>query len=117
MERIKVCRECRHIFTTSVNSQMFCSAECRQKAYRKKKAMPRARCPVCGRIFSITDSRKKYCSAACRLGLDDNKPRSGKCGIQEKALVNTCLSLDEIAKLAREAGMTYGEYVAKNGLR
>ena len=117
MERIKVCRECRHIFTTSVNSQMFCSAECRQKAYRKKKAMPRARCPVCGRIFSITDTRKKYCSAACRVGLDDNKPQSGKSGIQGKVLVNTCLSLDEIAKLAREAGMTYGEYVAKNGLR
>lgn len=117
MERIKVCRECRHIFTTSVNSQMFCSAECRQKAYRKKKAMPRARCPVCGRIFSITDTRKKYCSAACRLGLDDNKSQRSMWANQERQLVNTCLSLDEIAKLAREAGMTYGEYVAKNGLR
>ena len=51
------------------------------------------------------------------MGLDDNKSQRSMWANQERQLVNTCLSLDEIAKLAREAGMTYGEYVAKNGLR
>ena len=78
-------------------------------------------CPHCGNVF-IAKTRgrnKKYCSDKCRRSFGsgqksywekdeevktENKPKK----------VATGSSIAEISRLAREAHMTYGQYVAVN---
>ena len=72
------------------------------------------RCLMCNKLYIATRSNAKYCSAACRREVDyaskrayraeDTKPREKK------------QSITDIAVAARQAGMTYGQYVAKMGL-
>ncbi len=59
-------------------------------------------CQLCGHKF-IYERRKKYCSVDCRLIANG----------QKKKPKPAYKSLNEIAKLCNEAGMTYGKYVAK----
>ena len=74
-------------------------------------------CPVCGMEF--TDRTRKYCSPKCskegyrRRQLKYSKERQEK----ENQLRRTekpkeKSQLERLAKEAREAGMTYGQYVA-----
>lgn len=61
-------------------------------------------CQLCGHKF-IYERRKKYCSVDCRLIANGRK--------NTKANPEAHKSLNEIARLCNEAGMTYGQYVAK----
>ena len=78
-------------------------------------------CQVCGKEFEITGSRRKYCSKKCSekgYRIDQNR-RSKERNQRERekrqrtaGRTKKLSPLDEVARKAREAGMTYGQYVA-----
>lgn len=109
MEVIKICPICKKEFVREVNSQVYCSA-CR-KASKKKpkpKIMKKFSCNWCGKDFE-SYRKKKYCCSTCRAFANGRKYiRPSK---QTKKL-----SLEEIAILSREAGLSYGQYVQKHNL-
>ena len=97
----------------------YCSEKCRKKFYDKPK--PVKKCENCGKKF--TGRRTKYCSEFCRkkakiakmtesrkVDFEAVKPKVMKPKTKPK------LSLEEVAKLANDAGLTYGQYVGKHGL-
>ena len=109
MKRTLMCPVCGKEFTKETNAQKFCSAKCRRAANRKLKATLKAfKCNWCGSEF-LSERRKKYCCRKCMLYA--NK-RIKKREIQPKKV----LSLEEVAVLSREAGMSYGEYCMKHNL-
>ena len=78
-------------------------------------------CAYCGNKF--TGRRTKYCSEFCRkkakiakmtesrkADFEAIKPKAVKSKTKPK------LSIEEVAKLAKDAGLTYGKYVAQHGL-
>ena len=68
-------------------------------------------CKCCGKPFETQQIATKYCSKECaRDGrLDMKRKRERELRQMEKAKSNT---LVDIAVEARNAGMTYGQYVA-----
>lgn len=71
-------------------------------------------CPVCGRKFC--DNRKKYCTHKCmkRANYLQGKERKEKLEKEIKEKEKKSNALELIAKAAKEAGMTYGQYVAQH---
>lgn len=78
-------------------------------------------CPICGREF-VTE-RRRYCSESCsreaRIEYQkkanremSRKPRPVSAVPRVKP--KKASSLQELARKAREAGMSYGQYVALN---
>lgn len=75
-------------------------------------------CPVCGKEF--TEKNRKYCSHECSN--EGYRRRQAKCSkeryhaekerLKEAGKVKKESPLQEMARKAREAGMTYGQYVA-----
>jgi len=90
-------------------------------------------CAVCGKPYMGYSSRSKYCSEECREAAKAayNKRQSKECKTKpEKEMPKTkeelsekeaeevrrkesAAHLDELTKTAREAGMSYGQYMAK----
>lgn len=106
----KVCAICGKKFIGG-NSAKYCSKECRiEMGYRRiKERRPKVfTCEYCGMMFH-GDRRNKYCSVECRRKADGGR------NVKRKKK-KTEMSIDQVAKLAREAGLTYGVYVAKMGL-
>ena len=70
------------------------------KIYTKK-------CIICGKIYESISARALTCGKQCRNEYHRRKDR-------EKRSVKTCRNstLDDVLKKAREAGMSYGKYVA-----
>ena len=109
MMRTLTCPVCNREFTTDQNAKKFCSAKCRRKynAQRARKNNLREFiCGWCGDNF-LSDRRKKYCSKECRLYAN------GRIGKRKSAPKKPMLSLEQVALLSREAGLSYGQYVHK----
>ena len=74
------------------------------------------RCVVCGMQFSA-NTRANTCSKECREKRKDLKITEWK-NNQKRVVKKESLarkSLSEINELARQEGLTYGEYVARHG--
>lgn len=70
-------------------------------------------CGVCGKRFEVAAGNQKYCSEACKresIRINHRINRSMK-----KIKVDSN-NLDSVALAATKAGMSYGKYVAKEGL-
>lgn len=65
------------------------------------------KCIICGKIYESISARALTCGKQCRNEYHRRKDR-------EKRSVKTCRNstLDDVLKKAREAGMSYGKYVA-----
>ena len=80
-------------------------------------------CAVCGREFEKIKNRQTICSDECReLRKKENVTRAWnkrkfKAEIKKRKATSNIKSISEIQKEARKAGMSYGEYVARNGGR
>lgn len=110
MKRKLICPRCGKEFETESNAQKYCSAKCRRAANKQKKPkkVEKYTCNWCGKDF-LSERRKKYCSKECMLYVNRRlKKRKPK---PEKGM-----SIEEIAALSREAGMSYGEYCVKHNL-
>ena len=106
------CLCCGKEFVREHNAQKHCSAKCRiawntSKEAKAKYNIKMYTCSWCGITFE-SPQKKKYCSDECRV-------LSYK-GKRKKPKRQTALSIQEVSKLAREAGLSYGQYVAKMGL-
>ena len=99
-EHIKFCVHCKKRFTTNQNAQKYCSEECKIVANKQPKGIRTFVCEFCGSRFE-TDFKRKYCSVECR---ENAKRSASKCRKPKKPK----LSLNQIAKLCREEGMSYG---------
>lgn len=109
MKTEKICPTCGEPFEVTEamrGRRKYCSLECRNKAYVKKKEKKiYIYCEWCGDLMP-PDSTEKYCSAECeRKATSKSAKKSGR--------KNKMLSLVEICKLAKEEGLTYGQYVVK----
>ena len=65
-------------------------------------------CQCCGTLFDALDGRDKYCSEECRREYTNQQKR-----INRKKTTKTNKSITEINLKAKELGMSYGQYVAK----
>ena len=106
------CPVCKKVFI-GANCAKYCSAKCRKTAAKQRKQKEiverRLTCAYCGAVFQSAKKRK-YCCEECQrraCGVLKRKPRER---------VKPKLSIEEIAKLSREEGLSYGEYVKKYGL-
>lgn len=92
----KMCVECGRVFTISYheNRKVCCSVECKIKHTKKVDA---------ARYQEQKEERKAEREAKKQKVEEEVKP------VRRRKIP----SLDEIAVLARKAGMTYGQYVAK----
>lgn len=102
-----ICPECGKEFERTYNAQRFCSAECRQKYSNKKSTLFHLNCAWCGKAFTY-DRKKRYCSEECKL-IANNKKKP----IKRKA---PSMTAGEIGAMARQEGLSYGQFVAKYGL-
>ena len=103
------CRNCGKVFVPQTNAQKHCSVKCRRQ-YNKLKAKVRYKtyaCSWCGIVFEA-EQRRKYCTKECRL-LANNR-------LKKRKKKNVNVGIVEVTRLANEAGLTYGQYVAKYGL-
>ena len=109
MKRTLCCPVCNTIFETDKNAKKYCSAKCRRKANNQKAIKSTLRefsCAWCGDAF-LSTRRKKYCSKECRLYAN------GRLTKRKKSTKPVVLSLEQVAILSREAGLSYGQYVQK----
>ena len=82
------------------------------------------KCRYCGKLFEIKYSAEVYCSVECRK--KGNKAKSNEYAkyyrkiskIKKKAnlVITRRSTASEIARVAKEVGLSYGYYVAYNGL-
>ena len=110
--REETCGQCGKVFVTTNHNQKYCSVECRDKAYKEKPYKPLGtrvfECEFCGELFEA-DAKRRFCTPECR-----RKAEQGKKKIRKPKKPK--LSLIDVAKLCREEGLSYGQYVAKYGL-
>lgn len=110
--RLATCEHCGKEFVTTNHNQKYCSVECRQKAYKEKPYKPLGtrvfECEFCGELFEA-DIKRKFCTPECRLKYERGKRKTRK---PKKPK----LTLEQVAKLSREEGLSYGQYCAKYGL-
>jgi predicted nucleic acid-binding Zn ribbon protein len=84
------------------------------RKYKKK-------CGVCGKDFDGWNKNQKYCSEECKhvshLQRGEMYRENARLKAeQKKEEAKKKKALEEIAMAARNAGMTYGQYVARMGL-
>ena len=109
MKRTLHCPVCNKEFVTDKNAKKYCSARCRRKANlqsAKKNTVKEFSCAWCGDTF-VSMRRKKYCSKECRLYAN------GRLIKRKKVHSAPALTLEQVAILSREAGLSYGQYVQK----
>lgn len=136
---IKVCAICNTSFEVddedrNRNRRRYCGIECAEKAaYQRKKEyalngkkMFNVKCEICGKVFITCYSQKVTCSVECREErarrvtrewsrvrreaiLNGELPKPER----KKAKQNKVATVEEIQKKAREAGMSYGQYMAR----
>jgi len=82
-------------------------------------------CPVCGKEF-IIKGKRKYCSEECSEKVCSQRKKTwgkeyyrkpGRINAKQEGAQKRESSLQELARKAREAGMTYGQYVAMDYAR
>lgn len=106
----KVCADCGKDFESEYKSAVYCSKNCREmrsiikdrEGYQKRRNTEvEKKCTVCGKIFiKSRTSVAEVCSKECK-----EKKKNTKTGI------------DETNRSAREAGLSYGKYVALQYLK
>lgn len=114
------CKYCGKPFKPISVVQEYCSKECRlivnrerakanQKKYREGSRTEK-NCACCGNPFVVTTHSRIYCSEECYKSMKAILRKKDKPKKKSKKKV---ASLRDMAKEAREHGMTYGQYVAQ----
>ncbi len=108
----KICEECVEIFVTKDHRKRFCSIECgRAHSWKIRKNNPRYfTCLVCGKTF-MSFSARKYCSNDCKLIANGRKKR------RNVLTKEPSFAIEEVCLMARNEGLSYGQYVAKYNLQ
>lgn len=114
----KKCITCGKEYMPNNTCQKHCSDECSKNHYleglRERNKNREFTCEWCGAKFT-SDSKKKYCCHKCAKaannyrGKSKNKPKKTE---RKKPM----LTIEQVALLSRQEGISYGEYVKKYGL-
>ncbi len=112
----KYCRCCGKEFTPKINASQYCSKQCQRQHYNITRNEINAtqkriaKCAWCGETFTAI-GRFKYCSLVC--GLMAKGKINGIAKSQREKPKNTKphKSIEEVARLSREAGLSYGQYM------
>ena len=119
----KICKVCGNEFETTAIRRVTCSDECKEKLNKiavvewrkthKGVDYPEKPCLFCGKNFKPKKIDQTYCCKECR-NKDYRKQRKWDHPKKVKTykVTKNNDSITDIAKLARAAGMTYGQYVA-----
>lgn len=100
------CPECGKIFERRGSSHRFCCIECRKKATARELTKHLYyQCVYCGIGFE-KGRETPYCSDECKRKAEGKPP---------KARRKKVLSIDEVVRLAKAEGLTYGQYIVKYG--
>ena len=136
---IKICAICGKSFEVDDMDRnrfvrKYCSDECtaqaayiRKRNYRLngKKGMTNVKCEVCGKIFLTAYVRQVTCSMECKyertkmLARENDRQRREAIrngthpSLRKKAKQKKVATVEEIQREAREAGMSYGQYMAR----
>ena len=116
------CKECNQEFSPVNLTQVYCCVGCRITAnHRRKCAAVRSQqtlyqreCTICDTPFSTYRGQKVCCSRSCSEQF--HRQQTLRNYHKRKEEVKQLSSLAKISKLAREAGMTYCEYVKANNI-
>ena len=127
----KICVICGEQFTTTNSQKKSCSHACQDELSRRttrkwyemhkrgnvKQGLPGKRCLYCNELYHPNRSDQLYCSRECRQKdyalkqkWKGRKSTAQKRKERSRGKKNT--GLVDIAKQARAAGLTYGQYVA-----
>ena len=133
----KICDVCGKQFKVELSDRnrdrrRYCGIECAEKAaYERKKAyakygrkpMFNVECQYCGKIFLTNMERKTTCSEECNyersLLRQRENGRKRREAIRQGWLPNPkpkqkkVATVEEVQKKAREAGLSYGQYMAQ----
>lgn len=114
MKYQRECKFCGKPFETDNSKKVFCRWECTREFgkirareyYREysKQYKYTKRCQHCGKLFQA-GRNKLYCSKECKSAA------LTKTQVPKKK--RQVMSLSQVARAAREVGMSYGEYVRK----
>ena len=115
MNMLKNCRCCGKEFIPKNNASQYCSIQCKRQHYNIKANEINAtrerttKCTWCGETFTAI-GRFKYCSLVCNLmakGKINGIARKPDKPVKKKPIK----SIEEVARLSREAGLSYGQYM------
>ena len=114
------CLYCGKEFKIQLRSnEKYCSADCR-KLYHRYKDKPPKYCAVCGKEFK--GRSYYYCSDECRQKVIEqrqknrNRNEHKKVEVKPKKRKKLKYTIEQVQKLARAEGLSYGQFVAKYGL-
>ena len=105
----KLCayEKCKKLFYGPA-SKRYCCKQCAYKAYNAVRAIKSKACKWCG---TLTPNENKFCCEDCEQfyirAKTANQPKPKK----------DFLSIEEMVKLAREAGLSYGQYEGQKYLQ
>lgn len=110
---IKTCEHCKKVFETDISKQIYCSKKCSVDDYREKHRKEKEKiikkCVICGEVFEADRETAVCCSEHCRA---IRKKLREQAKTPKRKTTNT-QKLVEDAKKAREAGLTYGQWQAR----
>ena len=106
MKQKKICAysECTKVISIDNNNQKYCSPRCRYLALRTRQALKPKDCKWCG---VSTRNKNGFCSEDCEQQYRRSKEK------KHKQHNTNFLSLEEVVRLAKEAGLSYGKLVGK----
>ena len=104
----RICKCCGKSFTTNSNARMYCNSQCAKAKKVKQPILWSYTCNWCGLKFKA-ERKRKYCTEDCRERSYGR--RKGRTHTEQPDL-----SIAEINRLAKEAGLSYGKYCVKYGL-
>lgn len=96
--------KCHKKFNSKSTKNIYCSKRCSYLAHREKNALLPKECKWCG---TPTKNKNKLCSEYCEQAYTHAKEA------QKSKTKQDFPSIEEITNLARQAGLSYGQYVGK----
>lgn len=118
------CPICGKDFKAYSGLHRYCSDQCRLQGAKEHTTVfnPLERelitidCAICGKPFLAPTHKYKYCSYDCAKTAEAEQRRQAKENARRRAALaarGKSKSINEIVKLAKEAGLSYGYYVSE----
>lgn len=110
----RICEECGQEFEPKAACQKYCCQKCRDINYAKLRQQEKTLiCEWCEREFKSL-RKKRFCSTQCRNSSNAKIPEYIEVPKPKKTKPQKKKTLAEVTRLATEAGLSYGQYVALN---
>ena len=105
------CRKCGKMFVPVHSAMIYCSDDCRPKKGSTVDYQP-MKCIICGEVFTPSNKRQQWCSTKCYRKIQREKSKAKN----QDEMTMVCSDgdrIDDLERVAREQGVTYGMLRAK----